>query len=294
MIFSFLAGSLWGSVPVVTKIALREFSPFEISFSRALIAYLFLSLVFVLTKRGASLLPWRGSILYVAAVAFFGIAFFWTLLNLGLLYTETMHSVFLITVYPVLIPIIAPYFIGEKTTLREFLGAFSALCGAYVLISGGSWMSIYTSPTMKGDIISFSASLSFACYVLMQRKWGKKFTPEYVTVNMMGFGLIFLFLMCLVFWQPVHHAHVPIKLWLALLWLAIGCSAIPLLLLNTSLKSSRATFSAVPLLIAPLVGFVLSVLVLGERITLSSSLGGLMILSGICLVVFRGKGRLET
>jgi drug/metabolite transporter (DMT)-like permease len=274
-------------VPVSTKIALQEVSPFEISFYRAFFAYLFLAFLFLTTKKGSFLIPRRDSLRYIAGVSFLGIVLFWSLLNVGLIYTKVMNSTFLVASYPVWVPLFAPLFIGERTSAKEYLGAFLGIGGAYILISGGHLIPMLTRETILGDVISLLASFSFTAYILLQRKWGWKFSPEYSTANLMGFGLILHLLTTILVSSPLHLLHVSLKAFASVMWLAIGCSALPFLLLNRALKISSATVSAVPLIMSPLVGFLLCVFVLGEKLTFSGVLGGILIVWGIFLVGYR-------
>jgi drug/metabolite transporter (DMT)-like permease len=283
LIVSLLAGSLWGTVPIVTKIALQELSPFEISFYRALLAYLFLSPFFLVTKRSRFLIPKRESLPYIVALGFFGVGIFWTFINVGLVYTKAIRGAFLMTVYPALVPLFAPFFLGEKTSGREYLGAILAIGGTYLLISKGHWIPPFTIETIWGDLLSFSASLSFTAYLLLQRKWGWKFSHEYSTVNMMGFGIVFHLMIIFVVSSPLRLWHTSLRAFGAVLWLAIGCSALPFLLVNKSLKSSRATPTAISLIMSPLVGFFSCLLILGETLTFSGILGGILIVGGILI-----------
>jgi len=289
LIVSLLAGSLWGTVPIVTKIALQDLSPFEISFYRALFAYLFLSAFFLVTGKSRFLIPQRESLPYIAALGFFGIGIFWTFINVGMVYTEGTRGAFLMTVYPVLVPLFAPFFLGERTSATEYLGAILAIGGAYLLISKGHWIPPVTEGTVLGDLISFSASLSFTAYLLLQRKWRSKFSYEYSTVNMMGFGIVFHLMIIYVVSSPLHLWHTSPKAVGSVLWLAIGCSALPFLLVNKSLRSSRATPAAISLIMSPLVGFFSCLLILGETLTFSGILGGTLIVGGILIAGLWGK-----
>ena len=224
LIISLLAGSLWGTVPIVTKFALQEVSPFEISFYRAFFAYLFLSSFFLLTGKSRFLIPKRESLPYIAALGFFGVGIFWILINVGMVYTKAIHSAFLITVYPAMVPLFAPFFLGERTSAREYLGAILAIGGTYLLISKGHWIPPFTVETIWGDLLSLSASLSFTAYLLLQRKWGSKFGYEYSTVNMMGFGIVFHLMIILVVSSPLRLWHTSLRAFGSVLWLAIGCS----------------------------------------------------------------------
>ena len=283
LIVSLLAGSLWGTVPIVTKFALQELSPFEISFYRAFFAYLFLSSFLLVTGKSRFLLPKRESLPYITALGFFGVGIFWTLINVGMVYTKAIHSAFLITVYPAMVPLFAPFFLGERTSAREYLGAILAIGGTYLLISKGHWIPPFTVETIWGDLLSFAASLSFTAYLLLQRKWGSKFSYEYSTVNMMGFGIVFHLMTIFVVSSPLLLWHIPLKTFGSVLWLAIGCSALPFLLVNKSLKSSRATPTVISLIMSPLVGFFSCLLILGETLTFSGILGGMLIVGGILI-----------
>jgi len=283
LIVSLLAGSLWGTVPIVTKIALQDLSPFEISFYRAFFAYLFLSSFFLVTGKSRFLIPKRESLPYIAALGFFGVGIFWTFINVGMVYTEGTRGAFLMTVYPVLVPLFAPFFLGERTSTREYLGAILAIGGTYLLISKGHWVPPFAVETIWGDLLSFSASLSFTAYLLLQRRWGSKFSYEYSTVNMMGFGIVFHLMIILVVSSPLRLWHTSPKAFGSVLWLAVGCSALPFLLVNKSLRSSRAAPAAISLIMSPLVGFFSCLLILGETLTFSGTLGGILIVGGILI-----------
>ena len=113
-------------MPIVTKFALQEVSPFEISFYRAFLPIYFFPLSFVLTGKSRFLIPKRESLPYIAALGFFGVGIFWILINVGMVYTKAIHSAFLITVYPAMVPLFAPFFlVGKNECQGIFRGDFS-------------------------------------------------------------------------------------------------------------------------------------------------------------------------
>lgn len=291
VVCSTMAGILWGTVPTATKMALVGLTPMEIAFYRGLFGYGALLMgygVLGVVQGGAPVLypRWR-DLPKLLAISLTGMVVFWGLMNWGLALTTGINNIFLVLMYPILVAIFSPLLLGEELRRSEWLGVALSLIGIYLLMSNGQFLTFFRGETFTGDLLSLLSSFSFAGYLLLQRRHRASLLPSYATVNMMGLATFVLLLYALLFLRPLALLSAPARIWISVLWLGLFCSALCFLLINRALQLSRAFISAVPLFIAPVVGTVLAISVLHEGATLYNMGGGLLILLGILVAVWR-------
>jgi len=280
-----LAGVLWGTVFPALKLALGGFSPLEIALLRGLIGALSLGLVYSGLGRWEVFHLDRRAFPRLFILALAGAGAFWPIQTFSVARSTSANAAFLVTTYPVLVTVLAPILLGEALSREKAAGLVLALSGAYLVISGGQVLGLFGSRTLLGDGLALLASLCFAGYILLNKRWspGLKLSPE--TLSFYTFALALPPLLLAAGFSSAtsgwgQSAPTPVT-WGAALWLGIMATAGAFLALNLGLKEAAVSRSVVHLLLIPLVATLLSYLLLGEEMTPAQITGGGLILVGI-------------
>ncbi|HUZ77913.1 MAG TPA: DMT family transporter [Chloroflexota bacterium] len=283
--FAATAAIIWGSSYPATQIALRGLSPFAAGFWRTLVGLVFLALVSfgfgaspIHPRRLRLAQWWRLSLLSLLSTAIF-----LTFLNLSIQQAGPVMAAFLVTTYPVFALLLAPWVVHEPVLPRRTVAALVSIGGAFLLLGGSHSLGGQASAqAVLGGGLGLGASLSFALYLVLTRRWTHAFDLDARTIA---------------FFSPVFSAPVMLPLallaghgglginrldsGLAVLWLGILCSGLAYLAMNHSLRRGQASRSSMPLLLAPVVASLLSWLILGVHLSALQWLGAAISLAGM-------------
>jgi len=277
------AGTLWGSVFPLTKIALHELAALDVAFYRAILASL--TLISLSSRKLNEVKLKKTDIKRIVPLSLCGVVVFWTLLNFGITYSTPIKASFLVCTYPLFVVLMAPMVVHEKLNLRQALGVCLGLIGAYLIIGGGQLIAVFDPQTILGDFILLLASISWAFYTLLTKRLflNANLTTEYVTTNIFTFAVAPLLVLSIIFSGPLKIVQASLTSIVCVVWIGIMGSAIAFLSFNKGLNVLKASTSVTGLLIVPVVSTILSYILLREEITTYTTLGGFLVLLGILI-----------
>jgi len=198
--------------------------------------------------------------------------------NLSIHYSNATQATLLTNLSPVWVGVGTFLFLPDKPGSRFWLGTLVALIGMVVLIGVG------TFTTMKLDLGFALAMLSgvlYASYMLISKTVLNKIDiVSFMTVSM-AVSSIYLFVVCLIFDQPVWHFE-PV-VWGVFVVQGLVCQLIGWLTINAAMKQMDAKSVSLSLLSQAVVTGLFAWLFIGERITTQMIIGGLVILMGIAI-----------
>jgi drug/metabolite transporter (DMT)-like permease len=276
---------LWGSAFPATRILLRDLPPLGAAAWRTLLALAAITLLLALRGELGQLRPAEGYRGRLAVLALLGGALFLIGMNLAVFLTGPSITSFVTGTYPLLAVLLATVLLGEPMSRRLVL-ALGVAAGGLVLLArpGGA----HVEPL--GVMVALGAALSFASYLALARRWGSAERLPTLTVafylllsSMTVTGLIQAVVDPSGLAPDVSPAGLA-----ALLWLALPASALPHVLVITTLRRLPASRAAPFLMLMPISGTVISALLLNERLDLLQLVGAGMILTGIAAATVRG------
>lgn len=277
--------ALWSGTYVLTKIALEEMGPISLALLRNGIATVALAAWFLAT-RPARLLPDRSDYPVLFGLGLCGVGLFYMLQNIGLRYTTATDTALLITASPAIIAALAVFALGEALRWRRALGIGLATLGAATLALGGSTAahSDVSSPgRVFGDAVIALTALGWAIYTV----YSKGLLARYSTLALTTYTTVLgtLVLVPLAAAETVGHHTDPVSLRLVAcsLYLGVFGSALGYVLWNHALRILPAGTVSTYLYVRPLFTAVLAAALLGERPTLTTGVGGLLIIAGAAL-----------
>ena len=207
----------------------------------------------------------------------------WTV---SLQYTSVASSVLFVSVHPVLVAIAAFVVLGERTTRAAIAGIALTLLGSAIVAGGDVRLG---GAAVRGDLLAFAGAVVFAGYLLIGRGARRSMETMDYSVPVYTVCALFLAPCALAFGQPL--SAVGSRDLLIFLGLAIVPTLGGHLLYNWTLKYLTATVVSVSFLGEPVGASLLAWVLLGQRPSPSTAVGGLIILAGIWLTVRRQEIR---
>lgn len=279
-----IASALWGCGFFFGKIALSEMRVGHMVLYRFLFAVVgLLPLLFTHPPRFSGK-EWRVLIF----ASFLGVPLQFLIQFYGLSLTTVSHAALMVGTMPVILAIGAAFFAHERMDAIGWLALAGSTGGAAMIALGGHHGGAGES-SLVGDLLVV-LSLGIALFwILANKQLMERHSPVAVT----AYGLVIGTAMLLV-WVPFRYGlppihHISLKAWAALAASGVLCTATTTLLWNWGLTQVPASQAGVLLNMEPLMGSLLGVIVLGERLGPSAWAGGALILISAITLTMHSK-----
>ncbi|HOO33906.1 MAG TPA: DMT family transporter [Thermotogota bacterium] len=285
--------TIFGLSFLFTSTALKDISPFQLLAYRFLIAAVLLQILrfFRIVKiniRGKTIRP-----LLLLSVVQPGLYFIFE--TYGLKYATSSEAGLMISLIPIVVTLMAYFFIGEKTTPVQ-LGFIALSVGGVVLI-----VLLKSALSLSGDITGIlfllGAVMAGAAYNILSKKASDQFTPIEITYVMMWFGTILFNTIAIIelslsgtlltYFIPFGNPSIL----MSLLYLGTLSSVLAFFLVNFMLSKIPASRSALFGNLTTIVSIVAGVFINHEPFYWYHIIGSIMILIGIWGVNRFGKAK---
>lgn len=194
----------------------------------------------------------------------------------GLALTTVSHASLMVSTLPVLLALSAVFFLHEKLRLFEWgMLLLSTLGAALISVSKTSEG---PQPSMRGDLLIVLSMIAAVVLTLLTKRLMEEYDPSYVTATMIVAGTVFLVAWTAMFERPSFSFST--RAWLAVAAQGVLATAIAYLLWNWGMARLPAAKAGIFFNMEPLIGTLLGVLVLNERLGGLTILGGAMIILG--------------
>ncbi|WP_423800885.1 DMT family transporter [Neobacillus sp. SAB-20_R2A] len=272
---------IWGSGFVVTDIALKYFTAYQVMAGRFVLATILLTVLFgykfkkftkAVVRKGAIL----GTFLYLG----------FALQTIGLQYTTPSKNAFLTAVNVVIVPIIAYLIYKRRIDRFEMLGSFIAIVGIG-LLSMQSSMRINI-----GDALSLGCAIAFAFNIFYTNLFVQK--EDTISLTIVQFITASLLSVVSVFIQGDIPPTIEGEGMYSILYLAVFSTTIAYLTQNRALQFTTATKASIILSTESFFGMVLSVLFLHEVLTGRMIMGAMLIMMAILIAEIKPSFKKHT
>jgi len=283
-----VASCFWGCGFFFGKIALAEMSFAHMVLYRFLFAMPALLPLLVTHRPGLNRREW--GLLVVAS--FFGVPLQFLIQFYALSITTVSHAALMVGMMPVILAVGAAVFAHERMDLVGWMALAGSTCGAgLIALSAGSHAK--GGATLAGDLLVVVSLLIALSWILINKELMERHSHVVVTAYGLAVGTLMLMV-----WVPVRYgmppvAGVSVKAWLALAGSGVLCTATTTLLWNWGMTQVPASQAGVLLNMEPLIGSLLGVVVLGERLGPSAWVGGGLILASAITLTTRSKTRVR-
>lgn len=275
---------IWGSTWLFIKLGLEDLPPFTFAGIRFVIAVAILSTIIAMRRLSLPKTSRDWLLLMVSGVLAFCVNY--GLLFWGEQYISSGLAAVLQSTIPAFGLVIAHFYLpGEKMTPAKILGIVLGVIGVAVIFS--NQLDVAGPRALAGCAALVVSSVGAAYSNVLVKTYGNHLDPAILAGGQMFFGLIPLLLIGIP-WEgsPLHFRWTPMAV-VALFYLAVVGSVVAFLLYYWLVQNMDVTKTMLIALVTPVVAVTLGMLVLNEELHWRTLLGGLMIISGIGIIVLR-------
>lgn len=266
----------------IGKIGFRYFPPILFFTLRIVIAGLVMNLI--LAFRGVSLRSIRPEDrLKLSALMLFGHVGNQFGYLTGLSRTSVAHSSILYATLPITILLLASLVGQEKFKKPRLFGMLISAVGVVILGFDQGSRIPGASPTFIGDLLTFAATMGFACVTVFGRGFRERYPAELLigvayTIGSLVAGPTLI-------WPgwDFDFSAVPAAGYLALLFMATGSAVTAYLLYFWALGYMEASRIANAEYLQPPLAVLIAAVFLGEPVTIPLMIGGVVVLAGVYL-----------
>jgi len=268
-----LAQLLFGSLPVIAKTVLTTVPAIALVGIRTSVTALIL--IGIQAFRGRFWLVEKSDYWRLALLSLFGVVLNQLFFIGGLSLTTASNT----SLFALIIGSVAGF---ERLTRVKIAGIVLAAIGVVILIDPRK--ASFSSQTTLGDMFIIINCFAYGLYVATSK--GTIMRNGVFRSMMWVFIFASVITIPLGLWSlsTIDVAAVEPRIWLTILWIAVGATAAPYLLNALALSKVDPSMVAVFVYLQPLIGFTMAVLFLGESITRIFVVAALLIFSGVFLV----------
>lgn len=276
------ANLIWGGSAAASKPVVERIPPLTTASIRVAIALVVLCVIrrYRHERVATGMAP--------ALLGLTGVALFCACQNLGLRVADATTTSLIGAAIPVLTVGLAAVLIGERLSTRRAVGIVVSMLGVGAIMLLGSDQP--GDMAVAGSLLPLASAASFAAYNVLGRRTFGQGNAISIVAGSTRYGLIFLLPFAILELVREDIGKVTMPDTLLLLYLGAGCSAVAFLLCGYALTHVEAGHGAIFGNLKPLVGVALSVVLLGEPLSLSQVLGGLLVVAGVGIASRRKQG----
>ncbi len=180
---------------------------------------------------------------------------------------------------PVFVMIIANLFLKERITRMKIFGIVIAFIGVVVImLNTGLGM---TAGSLLGDFLALVASISWAIYTVVGKKYSGKYGPIITTAFSMIFGFILYLPIFFSLNIPIDLSTIDTVSWVRIFYLSVFASVVAYAIWYYALSKKDASKVSIFNNIQPIITAVLASIFLDIAITPLYVLGGILIIGGV-------------
>ncbi|MEP7357604.1 MAG: EamA family transporter, partial [Anaerolineales bacterium] len=278
----------WGSIGVVVDLLYRlaPASPLSVGFWRVAIAA---PALLVISRVYAGPAIWRiqrrdwpALALMGAAFAAYQVCYFAAIAYIGVAAAVLLN----ICSAPIIVAVLSSLWLRERPTPAIVAVLVAALIGAG-LLAGGSPQAATPAALVAGSLLALGAGLAYSLVALTGRVLAPRYHPAQPTALAFTLSALLLFPFAAAGGLNWHYSAAG---WALVLYLGLVPTALGYALYLRGLRTTTATVSAIIALVEPLVSTAVAVSLLGERLSATALLGGLLLLGSVTYL-YRSAGK---
>ena len=265
-----LVALFWGSTYFLTKMAVAELEPFNLTALRFGTAFIITALFFFKRIRKADRTVIKYSIILgvLAVIAVLSMTF-------GVQYTTASNAGFLISLSVVMIPLISVVVLKKKIKAKLLLSVVLATIGI-VCLTLNEQLTIN-----KGDILCILCATSFAVQVLIMERIPK--TADSVAIGALQLGITAVVNFIFSFFLENFTVPRDLKVWGVIVILGVFCTAFCYIIQIYALKDTSAIQAGIILSLEPVFSAIFAYIFLGELLSKQGYIGAILLFISVIL-----------
>jgi drug/metabolite transporter (DMT)-like permease len=223
----------------------------------------------------------------LALMGFVGVFIHQMLQSYALTMTSATNTGWLIGITPIWSAVLSAIVLRERFGFWKALGLAGGFAGALLVVTKGDFSArVLGRPSTLGDLLILVSTINWACYSVLGHRTIRELGPRRATSGSMLFGTLMLapFFVAQKGWRQL--PNLTATGWGALLFLAVACSALGYLFWYGALERIEVSRVAALLYAEPLVTFVAAALLLGERVSGTVVIGGVLVLASVLVAQY--------
>jgi drug/metabolite transporter (DMT)-like permease len=288
-VYGITAAAIWGGMYVVSDVVLPIIPPFTLLSMRLIMGIVALALV--VRASGASLTLPRSDVVRLLLVGALGFGVSVGAQFVGTDLSTAVNGSLITSASPAFILIFAALLLRERLTARRIAAVALATIGVIVIIDLAT--ANFSSDTFRGDVALAVAALTWGLYSVMVRRASQKTTNT--TVNTLyGFigGLCITLPAAAIELPGRPIGEITPAIGLGVLYLGVVSTALAMWLWSRAFALVDASVASLYFFAQPLVGALLSVLLLNQAFTVNLWIGSALIIAGVLLATVQLRRRM--
>ncbi|CDO18198.1 Membrane protein [Streptococcus gallolyticus] len=276
-LFSASVPLAWGMSYLFMALGASEIPAIELVALRCGLA--FLALVLIFNRHLKKTFSWE----LMGYSAFAGTLLFavFYFLIVGVIDTSASTAGFLASTTVVIVPIIRATWTRKLPDLKTIIAIFIVLLGLFLLTGAD------LSQLNFGAVMCLASAALYAIYIILSKCFVEKVDAMSLGIWQLGFSSLYALVGTLLLETPVlPHTG---KVWMAILGLALVCSAYGWVMQTVVQSYISAEFTSIMFSLEPIFTAIFAFLFFGERLAGLSYLGTLLIFLGVLIVIYQPK-----
>lgn len=277
----------WSGNFVLGRFIKDDLAPLQLAFFRWLgVSIIFFP--FIIQKRSEVFKALRYHAPLMLTLSFLGVAFFNTILYVGLQDTTATNALLINSSIPILIILFSLLILKTKISPLQVVGIIVSMVGVVYLALNGDFQRLLTLQFNKGDIWVIFSSISWAIYSVLMRFKPKNFEAFFPTTVLLGTLMLFVPFV----YQGYHLSdilHVSFEAKLVIAYTVLFPSLLSFYLWHEGIAIIGAEKTGQFTHLMPIFGIFLAYLFLGEQLYSYQMVGFILVGLGLYLSLVVAK-----
>jgi len=276
---------IWAGTFIFIRLALKEISPVTLAMARFSLATPILLAFSLFTReaRRSFRAALRKDFALFSALGLTGVTLLYIFEFLSLRLISATTGSILINFHVILAMLLSAGFMGERLTATKLAGVFLAFAGVLIITTGSQSMMSLSFVEPLGMLLMIVAAFCWAAYSVLSKKALVRYSVTVSTCAAFLLGTLYMIPFALVDGGMKALLDSTWVTWGSVFYLAISASVITYILWNRVLREAEITKVMVSLYAIPIPTAILSYFFLGEKVTQSLILGGVVVMLGVYL-----------
>lgn len=279
------AAAIWGGMYVVSDLVLPIIPPFTLLTIRLIMAVAVLAVV--LRRRGSASLPSSDQTARILLIGVIGFGVSVGAQFVGTDKSTAVNGTLITSASPAFILLFAALILRERLTWLRILAVAVATLGVIVIIDPAN--ADFSSETFTGDLALALAALTWGLYSVLVRGASSRFDTLVISVIALFGGLFLTIPASIVELQTRPVGEITFGVFLGVLYLGIVSTAVAMWAWNRAFALVDASVASLFFFAQPLVGTLLSVIILRQPMTANLWLGSALIAAGVLLSLAQAR-----